>query len=58
MGEVCRARDTRLGRHVAIKTLPADFAHDAKLKIKEMEKFFTLIIEPTEKKILEKLNRK
>src|SRR5512132_3517126 len=32
MGEVFRARDTRLDRTVAIKVLPAEYANDAQLK--------------------------
>jgi Tol biopolymer transport system component len=32
MGEVYRARDTRLGRNVAIKILPSRFASDARLR--------------------------
>src|SRR5438128_12462861 len=32
MGEVFKARDTRLDRSVAIKVLPAEFAQNAQLK--------------------------
>lgn len=34
MGEVFRARDTRLDRTVAIKVLPSEFANNAQLKIR------------------------
>jgi Tol biopolymer transport system component/predicted Ser/Thr protein kinase len=34
MGEVFRARDTRLDRSVAIKVLPAEFAQNAQLKVR------------------------
>ncbi|HVR41874.1 MAG TPA: serine/threonine-protein kinase, partial [Thermoanaerobaculia bacterium] len=34
MGEVFRARDIRLDRSVAIKVLPAQFAHDTQLKLR------------------------
>lgn len=34
MGEVYRARDTRLDRNVAFKVLPADLANDPQFKLR------------------------
>src|SRR5687768_2256274 len=34
MGEVFKARDTRLDRSVAIKLLPAEFSRDAQLRLR------------------------
>ena len=34
MGEVWRARDTRLDRSVAIKLLPAEYAQNAQLRLR------------------------
>ena len=34
MGEVFKARDTRLDRTVAVKVLPSEFARDAEVKLR------------------------
>ena len=34
MGEVCRARDTRLGRDLALKVLPETFARDTERMVR------------------------
>ena len=34
MGEVCRTTDTKLGREVAIKVLPANFSRDAQALVR------------------------
>jgi serine/threonine protein kinase len=47
MGEVWRARDTRLNREVAIKLLPASFANDAdRLRRFEVEALATSALNP------------
>ena len=49
MGEVYRARDTRLGRDVAIKVLPSEFASDAeRLRRFEQEAKAAAATEPSE----------
>lgn len=45
MGEVYRARDTRLDRSVAIKVLPAEFANDAQLRLRFEREAKTILIE-------------
>ncbi len=51
MGEGWRARDTKLGRDVAIKTLPEEFAKDSD-RLAQFEREAQLARLPTELKLL------